>query len=159
MWGRKRSGPGMLATWPWLALAGLLLASGIVAMERSARQVGEQSRQLDALRQARLDLGELRVAADDCAERLAANEESFHAYSARVDSLRALVASYESDQRTVPAEQFDNYMAVFDEYNASVPTWHELADALQVESSACRELATRHNALADSLNSLAEPLP
>jgi hypothetical protein len=95
---------------------------------------------------------ELRVAVDQCNEALAAEQERFQAHERAVDSLRAAVFAYESEERTVPAEEFDAYLDVFTAYNQSVREWHERAAALEARWEACHELAERHNALVDSLS-------
>jgi hypothetical protein len=95
---------------------------------------------------------ELRVAVDQCNEALAAEQERFQAHERAVDSLRAAVFAYESEERTVPAEEFDAYLEVFAAYNQSVREWHERASALEARWETCHELAEQHNALVDSLS-------
>lgn len=95
---------------------------------------------------------ELRAAVSHCTEDLAGEQARFDAHDRAVDSLRAAVHAYESDERTVPAAEFDAYLEVFDAYNESVRDWHERAEALQSSWQECRALAERHNELVDSLS-------
>jgi hypothetical protein len=98
------------------------------------------------------EVEELRAAVDQCTAELEAEQERFRAHEGAVDSLRATVFAYESEERTVPAEEFDAYLEVFTAYNASVREWHERAAALEARWETCRDLAERHNALVDSLS-------
>jgi hypothetical protein len=94
---------------------------------------------------------ELRAAIDQCTDALHAEQARFQAHEHAVDSLRAVVLEYESAERTVPVEEFDDYLEAFTAYNESVRTWHDHAAALQAQWAECHELAERHNALVDSL--------
>jgi hypothetical protein len=107
------------------------------------------------------EVEELRVAVDQCTAELEAEQTRFRAHERAVDSLRAAVFAYESEERTVPAEEFDAYLEVFAAYNESVAEWHERAAALEARWETCHELAARHNALVDSLSGgpHAEPPP
>jgi hypothetical protein len=97
------------------------------------------------------EVEELRAAVDQCTEALHAEQARFQAHERAVDSLRAVVLEYESDDRTVPVEEFDDYLKAFTAYNESVRTWHDHAAALQDRWAECHELAERHNVLVDSL--------
>jgi hypothetical protein len=97
-------------------------------------------------------LAELRHAMAECNTGIAVEQGRFEAHQTRVDSLRAVVQGYESDERTVPAEDFEVYMEAFDAYNESVGAWHERAEALEAAWESCRELTERYNALVDSLS-------
>jgi hypothetical protein len=93
---------------------------------------------------------ELRSASDSCAAALPGQEERFRAYDQMVDSLRRVVREFETPggtRRTVPAADFDEYLAAFDAYNAAVPVWHAQADTLRQQWEACRALAERHNSV------------
>jgi hypothetical protein len=104
-------------------------------------------------------LAELREAVAGCQGEVEVEQARFQAQVARVDSLRAAVLEYESEERTVPAAEFEAYLEVFDEYNRSVAAWHDRATALQATWDACRALTERHNALADSLSGRPPSLP
>jgi hypothetical protein len=56
----------------------------------------------------------------------------------------------------VAAEGYDDYLATFDRYNATVAEWDEQAEDLREREGACRELVERHNLLADSLRRVLE---
>jgi len=97
-------------------------------------------------------VAEFREAVAECNAGIAAEQRRFEAHEARVDSLRAVVQAHESDERTVPAEDFEAYLEAFDAYNEAVDAWHERAEALEAAWKSCRELTERHNALVDSLS-------
>jgi hypothetical protein len=97
------------------------------------------------------DVEELRAAVDQCTEALQVAQARFQAHERAVDSLRAVALAYESDERTVPVGEFDEYLEAFTAYNESVRTWHDHAAALQAHWGQCHELAERHNVLVDSL--------
>jgi hypothetical protein len=98
------------------------------------------------------EVEELRVAVAQCTSELAAEQERFDAHHRTVDSLRAAVLAYESTDRTVPAEVFDEYLDTFTAYNQSVHDWHGRAAALEAHWEECHDLAERHNTLVDSLS-------
>jgi hypothetical protein len=89
----------------------------------------------------------LRLAADSCAASLLLEEEQFRAYDRLVDSLRVAVRDLETDgvRRTVPADDYVEYLSLFDRYNSAVPGWHARADTLRLRWESCRALAEMHN--------------
>lgn len=99
----------------------------------------------------RAELESLRDAVATCNAELAGEEARFQEHERAVDSLRAVVRGYESETRTVPAEEFDEYMEAFDAYNEAVAGWRERAAAVEARWEECRELTERHNELVESL--------
>jgi hypothetical protein len=92
----------------------------------------------------------LRAAADSCRAELEAEESAFHAFDAQVDSLRRSVRDRETAagaRRTVPAAEYDDYLELFEAYNASVDAWHARADTLRHRWAVCRQLSASHNAV------------
>lgn len=136
----------------WLrAIAVVTLLVAALAVGTRFLRSGASAPRSDADR-AFAELAELRDSVAACTAELELEHDRFRAQEARVDSLRGVVEGWESDERTVPAGEFDAYLEAFDAYNASVEAWHERADALQAADEACRALAERHNALVDSLS-------
>lgn len=139
----------------WLAGAALTavaitaVAVGAPLLRDDGAAGGEVERERD---RAVARVAELREAMAECNAGIAAEQRRFEAHEARVDSLRAVVQGYESDERTVPAEDFEAYLEAFHAYNESVGAWHERAAALEAVWESCRELTERHNALVDSLS-------
>ena len=94
----------------------------------------------------------LRADADSCRGALAWEEASFQEYDRSVDSLRREVRQIEGpDREGVPAEEYDDYLELFDRYNTSVRAWEARADSLGAHAEACRALVGTHNLAADSL--------
>jgi hypothetical protein len=146
----------MLNRTRWL-LAGALAVALIVALAVSgalfrrgatpgADTVGRDPAPLE-LR----ELRDLREAVAACHAEVEAEQARFQAHQDRVDSLHAVVRGHESDDRTVPAAEFDDYLEAFDAYNEAVRHWHDRAAALQTAWEECRALAERHNERVDSL--------
>jgi hypothetical protein len=119
-----------------------VLAVGIVAARRLTAPPGD-ARLAMLLEEAE----RLRLAADSCATSLSLEEKQFRAYDRVVDSLRVAVRDLETDgvRRTVPADQYGEYLSLFDRYNAAVPEWHARADTLRLRWEACRTIAETHN--------------
>lgn len=136
-----------------LAAAALLLTflGSRVALERRGLR-----QELAGLRE---DVLRLRVASSECLAEIGMEEAAFREYHDRVDSLRDEILEFEAlDDRGVPAEQYEEYLEVFERYNRSVPAWRARADSLQARWEACRDLVERHNTLADSLRGRVEAL-
>jgi hypothetical protein len=142
-----------------LALGGVALLA--LSMGGGHLLGGDRPIPVEALDPAHAEVEELRAAVDACTADLAAEQARFEAHDQWVDSLRAIVLGYESDERTVAAEDFDVYLEAFDAYNESVSAWHDRAEDLQATWESCRALAERHNELVDSLSarSHVEPSP
>jgi hypothetical protein len=138
---------GMDGRWLWIAGVAVVLLAGAAAhmLSRPGADPG-----LD--RPAPFpEVDELRAAVDQCTEALQMEQARFKAHERGVDSLRAMVLAYESDERTVPVGEFDGYLEAFTAYNEAVRDWHDRASALQAQWAECHELAERHNVLVDSL--------
>jgi DNA repair ATPase RecN len=139
----------------WLAGAGLTAVAitaavvGASLLRGNGAAGGEVERDRE---RAVARVAEFREAMAECNAEVAAEQVRFAAHEARVDSFRAVVQGYESDARTVPAEDFEAYLEAFHAYNESVGAWHERAEALEAAWESCRELTERHNALVDSLS-------
>jgi hypothetical protein len=143
----------MLNRTRWL-LAGALAVALIVALAvggallRRGAAPGADSVGRDPAME---ELRELREAVATCHAEVEAEQARFQDHQARVDSLHAVVRGHESDERTVPAHEFDDYLVAFDAYNEAVRDWHDRAAALQTAWEECRALAERHNERVDSL--------
>jgi len=93
-----------------------------------------------------------RAAADSCAAALAAEEEEFRAFGARVDSMREAVRGFEAlDPAGVPADSYARYLAAVDTYNAAAAAWPARADSLRAHWAACRDATELYNTLVDSV--------
>jgi hypothetical protein len=122
----------------------ILLAVGFARLRDSRQPPGDP--RLAAL----LDHAEqLREDADACQTRLVTEEARFRDFDVQVDSMRLAVRALESggagSPRTVPAAEYDEYLALFNRYNAAVQLWHVQADSLQASWEACHELSRSHN--------------
>lgn len=106
----------------------------------------------EQLRPLQEELAAFRAAADSCNRRYGIVEARFRAIDQRVDSLRAVVARYESlDPDGVPEDRYAEYLDAFDAYNGAVPVWEARADSVEAAHARCRLLTEGHNELADSL--------
>jgi hypothetical protein len=137
----RRRGPALVV----MLLVGLAVATAIVRSGGRGGPALEPVVEYPAV-------AELRSAVSRCTEELAAAQERFDTHQRAVDSLRAAVLAYESRDRTVPAEEFEDYLEVFTAYNESVGEWHQRADALEAQWEECHGLTERHNAVVDSLS-------
>jgi predicted nucleic acid-binding Zn-ribbon protein len=96
----------------------------------------------------------VRAELNRCLDEMEIRERAFREQEEATSVLRSRVEAYEAqDDRGVPADQYTEYLETFDEYNESLPEWEERGEALREVSTECRELARRHNFLADSLSS------
>jgi len=111
------------------------------------------------LRALRTQLSEARSAADSCQAALADEEARLRASDARFDTLRSMIDYYEGlDPRGVPADSYDIYIAIFNDYNAAIPAREDAGDTLRAHEQACRAIIERHNLIADSALALAREL-
>jgi hypothetical protein len=102
-------------------------------------------------------LRELRAAADSCRDALANERSRLEASDARFDSLRQRIDLYEDlDPRGVPADSYEVYLEVFNEYNEGIPARAAAGDTLEAHWKSCRGIVEDHNALADSVRTIAE---
>jgi hypothetical protein len=100
------------------------------------------------------ELDQLRAAADSCTVALDREQAEFDGYDLHVQSLLGSAKAYESQDRTVQAHEFGEYMSAVDEYNQAVSEWRQRADVLSANWEACRGLIERHNVLAAYLADL-----
>jgi hypothetical protein len=111
------------------------------------------------LRALRSQLTAARSAADSCQAALDDEEARLRASDARFDSLKAMIDYYEGlDPRGVPADSYDIYIAIFNDYNAAIPAREAAGDTLRAHEQACRAIIESHNLIADSAMSLAQEL-
>lgn len=129
----------------WLLVILVIMAAGVV-------QVARLMRPHNRLEDARDRLLALRAATDSCSAAVDDGEAALQLYNAEVDSMRARVRAYEAlDPRGVPQDSYVIYMEAFNAYNDSAAAFEPRADTLRAELERCRELARRHNLMADSL--------
>jgi hypothetical protein len=151
----------MLSRTRWL-LAGALAVALIVALAVSGaflpRGAAPSTDTVDR-DPALEELRELREAVATCHAEVEAEQARFQSHQDRVDSLHAVVRGRESDDRTVPAHEFDDYLEAFDAYNEAVRHWHDRASALEATWEECRALAERHNEQVDALSRVNVSLP
>ena len=111
------------------------------------------------LRALRSQLSEARAAADSCRAALDEEEARLRASDARFDTLKSMIDYYEGlDPRGVPADSYDIYMAVFNEYNEAIPAREAAGDTLRAHEQACHTIIESHNVIADSAMVLAREL-
>jgi hypothetical protein len=111
------------------------------------------------LRALRSQLIEARSAADSCRAALDEEAARLNASDARFDTLRSMIDHYESlDPRGVPADSYEIYIGIFNEYNAGIPAREAAGDSLRAHEQACYAIIENHNLLADSAMALAREL-
>jgi hypothetical protein len=119
------------------------LAGGTI-LERN-----RQARQVELVRQR---LQQARYSVDSCRVALAQEEQAFRRFDARVDSLREAMEQLEDPSLGgVPEDDYQEYLSVFDAYNAAIPMWEARVDSLRASEDLCRALVERHNTLSDSI--------
>ena len=112
----------------------------------------DRRRDADELRALQDDLQTARWSIQTCQGDLASREAAFQEFNSRLNALREGVRELESlDGPGVPADQYDDYLALFDSYNDSVRVWEGRSESLRARETACRNLVERHNILVDSL--------
>ncbi|HEY8469220.1 MAG TPA: hypothetical protein VIL18_06235 [Longimicrobiales bacterium] len=132
-----------------LPLVVVVLLGSIVLEVRRQRSPARPPAEL------RTGLMHARAAADSCAAALAAEEEDFRAFGARVDSMREVVRGFEAlDPAGVPVDSYAHYLAAVDTYNAAAAAWPARADSLRAHWAACRDATEQYNALVDSVRRL-----
>jgi hypothetical protein len=111
------------------------------------------------LRALRNQLSEARSEADSCRAALGAEEARLRASDARFDSLKSMIDYYEGlDPRGVPADSYDIYIAIFNDYNEAIPQREAAGDSLRDHEQACHAIIGNHNVIADSAMDLAREL-
>jgi hypothetical protein len=130
-----------------LAGAGLVIA-GLAVWERMSR-ANDPTVVATALRD---QLRDTRAQAEACLDTRDRISLRFDALAERSDSLRAEVDRLEAlDPRGVPGDRYAEYLALVDEFNASVPEWERESRDLVGHVERCRDLVALHNAQLDSL--------
>ncbi len=137
----------ILSTLAFLVMLGILFnGMGDFVERRAHGQVVAAGEDL------RDEVREIRSRLDDCLAGLDQAQVRFDERDRETRLLREEVAVFEAlDEDGVPAARYQDYLEVFDEYNASVPRWEERARILRNTQAECRRLAEAHNAQADSL--------
>ena len=111
------------------------------------------------LRALRTQLSEARAAADSCQGALDEEEARLRASDERFDTLKSMIEHYEGlDPRGVPADSYEIYIAVFNEYNDAIPQREAAGDTLRAHEQACHAIIDSHNLIADSALALARQL-
>jgi chromosome segregation ATPase len=119
------------------------------------QRIVERQRTADRINQLRDELYRARVASDRCRGSLQTSEASLRALRVTIDSLRGRVDEFEAmDRRGVPAERYDEYIEIFDQYNDSVGVWDGRESRLRQADASCRETIEEHNALSDTLQAV-----
>jgi len=138
---RVRSGLTLLAA---LGVGALIVAGSARLVERQ-----QTAREISRLRE---ELYRARVGSDRCRNSLVNSESSLQALGLTIDSLRSSVESFETlDGSGVPANQYPEYLVLFDSYNDSVEVWGGRERRLRAVEASCRATIQGHNALSDSL--------
>jgi len=133
--------------------AGVVVAAGTVFAAWS--RILERQETLGEIQRLRDDLYRARVSADRCRSSLQTSEASLRGLSVAIDSMRIRVDSFEAlDRRGVPADQYPEYIDLFDSYNDSVGVWEDRERRLRAAETSCRETIEAHNAISDSLQSV-----
>lgn len=134
------------------ALVALLLASAAVVLLFGVRRALEAQRVTAEINRLRDELYRTRVAADRCRGSLVTSESSLRALTGVIDSMRSRVDSFEALGRgRVPADRYEEYLALFDSYNDSVAAWETRSERLRAAETSCRETIEHHNAVSDSI--------
>ena len=138
----------------WLIVAAIVVI--VVLLFRGVRGMV----QMDPHAALRDSLAALRARADSCRWDVDSRAAQLRAYNRRLDSMRSRVREMEAlDRRGVPVDSYRVYLETFNAYNDSVAAWPPLEDTVRALDARCRDLAGRHNILADSLRQLVFPLP
>jgi chromosome segregation ATPase len=129
-------------------VVGLLIVLGVQRIVER-QQVAER---INALRE---ELYRARVASDRCRSSLRNSEASLLALGQAIDSLRTRVNEFETMvQGGVPADRYEEYLDVFDQYNDSVAAWEGRERRLRSAETSCRATIEEHNELSDSLQTV-----
>lgn len=135
-----------------LALVLVLLGSAVSLLFLGTRRLIDGQRTRARVTRLRDDLYRARVASDRCRSSLVTSESSLLALTVTIDSMRERVDSFEAlGEGRVPANRYDEYLEMFDNYNDSVSSWETRSERLRVAEASCRSMIERHNALSDSI--------
>lgn len=128
-------------------VVGLIFVLGV-------RRIVQRNRTADRINELREELYRSRVAADRCRSSLQTSEAALRGLGVTIDSLRVAVDDYETMEGRVPADRYDEYLEVFDEYNDSVQVWEGRERRLRTAEASCRATIERHNEISDSLQTV-----
>lgn len=135
-----------------MGIGGLILAGLTVT---GANRLMERQQTVEEINRLRNELHRARVSSDRCRGSLQTSEASLRYLGLTIDSLRSLVDSFETlDGRGVPADQYPEYLEIFDSYNDSVASWEGRERRLRSAETACRSTIEEHNAITDSLQTV-----
>ena len=135
-----------------MGVGGLVLAGLVVT---AADRVMERQQTVEEINRLRDELHRARVSSDRCRGSLVTSEASLRDLGITIDSLRSLVDSFEAlDQRGVPADQYPEYLEIFESYNDSVSSWEGRERRLRSAETACRSTIEEHTAITDSLQTV-----
>ncbi|MEM7414491.1 MAG: hypothetical protein AAF389_03280 [Gemmatimonadota bacterium] len=136
-----------------LGVVGVVVTAALVVT--GAGRVIERQSTLQEIDRLRTELLRARMSADRCRGSLQTSEASLRELGVAIDSLRTLVDSFEAlDRRGVPADQYPEYLEIFDSYNDSVASWEGREQRLRTAETACRVTIEEHNALTDTLQTV-----
>jgi len=136
-----------------LASVVAMVAGGLLFL--SIDRILEQQRTEDHINSLREEIYRGRVASDRCRGSLQTSQAALLELGVAIDSLKRVVDDYETvPGRGVPAQNYDAYMSVFDEYNDSVGVWDGREKRLRTAERACRATIEAHNVLTDSLQAV-----
>ncbi len=155
----RRAGKGVSSTkGPTRIIIGVGVALALFYFVLGYRAHLRNQAILDGIETLREEVRVARVAVDGCNGDLAMTRSVFEQTQASVDSLRRAVEAAEEPLpeggRGVDASEYDAYLVVFDQYNASLATWEEQGEEVRAQDARCRELTGAHNALLDSLRAM-----
>lgn len=142
-----------------IAVAVVVAISSLAVLIFGAGRIMDQRRLNDEMERLRDDLYRARAASDRCRSSLTTGEALLHDLTATIDSLRSRVDSFEAlGGGQVPADDYEEYLGVFDTYNDSVASWEIRSERLRSAETACRESIEEHNALRDSIQAILDGL-
>jgi len=129
----------------WSLVFLVVLAAALGSFVVLDRRGGEDPLRLQA-EELRAEIRELQGQVDHCLAQRSSLEARFQNAMDRTEALRSRVGELEGlDPDGVPAERYEEYLEVFDEYNESIPEWERLGEAVREQGARCRGLAEAHN--------------
>lgn len=142
--------PGLRAA---LAVALFISAGAVTVLGLEA--YSERQRTTEEINRLRDELYRQRVASDRCRSSLATSQSSLEILGTTIDSIRGVIDSLEAlGGGRVPAEQYEEYLVIFENHNDSVEVWEVRSERLLTAESSCRSVIGRHNAISDTLQAV-----
>ncbi len=134
----------------WLLV---VLAAGVLGATWSALEMSSYADSpMAQAEEIRDDLREIRRQLNACLATQNRMEARFRSLADETQRMREEVDRFEAmDPDGVPARFYDEYLALVEEYNESIPEWERQAEGLQEYAQNCRTLIEVHNQWADSL--------